>query len=299
MATADATGVGSGVGPTTVSATVTGGAGGIGLTRLGANGGAAASSTLTNAVTGSTLYGALTLNQTVTGGAGGFSNGGTAGAAGSATSTLTFDDLLNSNKSATVTRDQHGHGRDRRLGNQRHGRSRRRLGSLDDQCDRRLFDHGGIQGHGVEPAVRASRSAPAAGPPPARSLPRLTRSTPPRPRSVALGGASAGPALATTKATGSLGSFGDTASGTLLPGSMVQSVSASATGVVSGTSSGRAFAGTSGNAQAFVKNLQSVAMISGAPSAASTNAVLTANSAIKTAFGSSPPYALCHSRTRR
>src|SRR5207249_3116004 len=58
----------------------------------GANGGAGASSTLNNAVSGTTTGGTLQLYQTARGGAGGYSNGGTVGQAGYAASGLSFND---------------------------------------------------------------------------------------------------------------------------------------------------------------------------------------------------------------
>ena len=69
----------------------TGGYGGNG--QNGGGGGAGASSTLTNAVTGSTGGGELALIQNVRGGSGGYSTGGAGGSAGAAQSSLTFDDI--------------------------------------------------------------------------------------------------------------------------------------------------------------------------------------------------------------
>ena len=68
-----------------------GGSGGSGT--AGADGGAGAASTLTNAVIGRTTGGYLQLNQVAVGGAGGYSNGATAGAGGLAVSTFTFNDV--------------------------------------------------------------------------------------------------------------------------------------------------------------------------------------------------------------
>ena len=60
----------------------------------GANGGAGASSTISNAVSGTTTGGTLTLGETANGGNGGNSSGGgVGGAAGSANASLTFNDV--------------------------------------------------------------------------------------------------------------------------------------------------------------------------------------------------------------
>jgi hypothetical protein len=74
-----------------------GGAGGYGLGEFGrgyATGGAGASSTLTNVVSGSTTGGTLFLRQVAKGGGAGGS-GRTPGAARNASSSLTFDDTKN------------------------------------------------------------------------------------------------------------------------------------------------------------------------------------------------------------
>ena len=78
-----------------------GGAGGTGFS--GANGGAGASSTITDAVTGTTTGGSLELRQNADGGTGGYSTTGSAGAAGAATSNLTFnDETANATDASTV-----------------------------------------------------------------------------------------------------------------------------------------------------------------------------------------------------
>jgi hypothetical protein len=67
-----------------------------------ANGGAGASSTLTNAVSGVTAGGNLSLSQEADGGWAGGSSGGKAGAAGNGNSSLTFDDTKNTTESLDV-----------------------------------------------------------------------------------------------------------------------------------------------------------------------------------------------------
>ena len=68
----------------------------------GPQGGAGAASSLTNAVTGSTMDGALTLDQVAQGGAGGGGFAGKGGQGGAATSDLTFDDTASPTQSATI-----------------------------------------------------------------------------------------------------------------------------------------------------------------------------------------------------
>jgi hypothetical protein len=73
------------------SVTQTGGSGGRGYS--GAGGGVGASSTLTNAVSGTTTGGYLKLYQMATGGAGGYSSGGAGGLGGAGNSSLSFNDV--------------------------------------------------------------------------------------------------------------------------------------------------------------------------------------------------------------
>ncbi len=87
--------------------------GGAGVSGLGgATGGAGASSTLTNAVSGATDGGTLKLYQTAAGGNGGYAGGpgGTAGAGGAAGSYLTFDDTKNPVAASAVTGSSSAYG---------------------------------------------------------------------------------------------------------------------------------------------------------------------------------------------
>jgi hypothetical protein len=98
-----------------------GGSGGSGFTK----GGAGASSTMTNVVSGSTTGGALRLSQIATGGAGG--GGAAGGIGGAATSSLTFDDTANTKQATTL------------IGHWRRGRQRCfgwRGGRGSDGCNR-------------------------------------------------------------------------------------------------------------------------------------------------------------------
>lgn len=72
-------------------------------------------------------------------------------------------------------------------------------------------------------------------------------------------------------------------------GKLIQSDSGTTTGVVKGTNSGAAKAEITGPSDAFTST-GGVAFVTGAPNAASTSAVLSANSKIATAFGASPTF---------
>ncbi|MEO8927789.1 MAG: hypothetical protein ABI306_11575, partial [Caulobacteraceae bacterium] len=105
-----------------------------------------------------------------------------------------------------------------------------------------------------------------------------------------VGGTSVGPASAATTASGITGSFTASAGASLVAGSLIQSVATTTTGAVDGTSFGQAQGAISGNSAALVSAGQGVALETGAPSAASSNAVLAANAAIKSKFGVSPVF---------
>ena len=99
-----------------------------------------------------------------------------------------------------------------------------------------------------------------------------------------------GAAKATTTATGAGGSATATASTSLATGSLVQTVEAYATDGVAGKTIASSTAAIGGSQAAFVTTGQAVALVTGAPSTTTTSAILSANSAIKTEFGSSPVF---------
>jgi hypothetical protein len=97
-------------------------------------------------------------------------------------------------------------------------------------------------------------------------------------------------ASATTTANGLSGSWSAAASSSLLTGSLIQGVSALAQGTVDGKSVGLAKAVVNGAGAGFLKIDQAIAFVTGEPTSATTAAVLTANSAIKSAFGATPVF---------
>ena len=226
-------------------------AGAGGLGLGGANGGAGAGSSATNLVTGYTKNGVLTLSQSTVGGAGGDSDTGIGGKGGSGVSSLTFDDSLNATHSAAILATVSSVGG---------------AGGLGSTA--------GLAGSAISTLVLTG----------AGKLSAIASAT---------GGAGdllSGTANASTSVTGLSGDYSAAASSSLRTGQLVQSVSATAGGGVDGTSTAKAFAGIGDGAATMLTVGQALAFIEGAPSTASVAAVLTANAAIKTAFGAAPVF---------
>ncbi|MHB8528643.1 MAG: hypothetical protein ACYC8V_03915, partial [Caulobacteraceae bacterium] len=100
----------------------------------------------------------------------------------------------------------------------------------------------------------------------------------------------AGHATAKTKASGLSGTFSAIADTSLKAGQLIQTASASSGGSVDGFSKAKARVVVGGPSLAFQSRSQSLAFETGAPDAASTNAVLAANPNIAAAFGASPTF---------
>jgi hypothetical protein len=88
--------------------------------------------------------------------------------------------------------------------------------------------------------------------------------------------------------TGSSGTFSALAATSLLRGQLVQSVSASAGGVVDGASTAQANAAIATATAGFSTLDQAIATVTGAPTAPSISAVFGSNGVIKAAFGAKP-----------
>jgi len=97
-------------------------------------------------------------------------------------------------------------------------------------------------------------------------------------------------ASATALADGASGAFTASAASTPATSQLIETVLATASGVVAGSSIGQAQAVVGGAAPAFATTQQGVAFATAAPNAASTSAVLAANANIATAFGASPSF---------
>ncbi len=104
------------------------------------------------------------------------------------------------------------------------------------------------------------------------------------------GATTAGHAVAKTITTGTSGTFTASSNTSLAAGALVTAGSAVATGTVDGKQSAKAKVVIGQAALPEEINGQAVAIETGAPSSASTTTVLTANPAIKTAFGASPVF---------
>jgi hypothetical protein len=258
----------------------------------GAKGGAGAASSLTKGVSGATRGGALSITQTANGGWGGESFGGTGGTGGAATSALTLDDTKNSTKSASLTGmitalgGAGGAGQSGANGGAGGKATASAIltatGTLNANAVARGGQGGDASGGGLMGAggaASASTTAHGGGSVQAQST-----------AMGGTGGSIAGAASATTVATGTSGSMSAAASTSLAPGRLIESVAASAGGVVHGTSTDTATATIGAASQTFVKTGQAVALVDGAPAAASTTAILNANAKIKSAFGASPVF---------
>ena len=237
--------------------------------------------------------GALTLSQNATGGAGGSSSGlgGSAGAGGAATTALTFDDTNMGNSLSGYLTAAGGAGGTGNVGagGASGGAASATLSLIgaavgDAVVDANggaggLANAGGALGHGGNASAVVSATSSSGGEVNAASDAKG-----------GAGVASAGTATARTTTVGAGGGYSAQATTSLVTGSLIQSVSATASGTVSGTSVALTSASILGAMPAFSSTSQAVAYESGAPSTASTNAVLAANGAIKTAFGASPAF---------
>ena len=246
----------------------------------------------TNAVSGSTKGSQLVLAQRSLGGYGGSSNGGVAGAGGAATSSLTFDDLLNANRSGVLRvygealggAGGEGYGGSSGAGGGQASSSLDATGSTNVSASSYAI--------GVQARQPGRREAPAAA---AKATTTAFSGGSLYAVSSAEAGASgarvsdAGYAVAKTTATGRSGYCSASASTSLDTGQLVRSAAAIASGPVDGTSVLKACAGIGAGPPSWITQ-QAVALETGAPSSASTAAVLAANSNIKAAFGAAPVF---------
>ena len=281
-ATASASASGATSGNTVVSATDIGGAGGAGLavfdqdegTFDAAFGGAGASISADNIVSGSTQGANLHLTQTATGGAGGnttkpagsiYGAGAKAGAAGSATSTLSLTETTSVLLDGTANANG-GAGGNSVIGSSTVGGSATATVTLSgaskvDAIARATGGAGGVQSdhHYSNGKVGAVGS---------------------------FGGA----AIATSTATGLSGTIGADATTGQDSDQLLESVAATTSGVVAGTSVAQAIASLDSTLRPFNSGAQEVAFVAGAPTAASTTAILGSNPTLATAFGASPVF---------
>jgi hypothetical protein len=282
---ATATGKASGSGSTTVNATANGGGGGAGY--AGADGGAGAASSLTNKVGGSTHLGNLYLTQTANGGGGGGSAGGTSGAGGAGASSLTYKDTATVKNalvygSAVANGGSGGAGTSGSAGASGGAATASVNLTGSNAVTAYSTATGGSGGTGTTHG--ASGGATATTVATAQTAVQATATA-----QSGVGGTVTGPAIATVTGTGASGNFTATAGSSQVAGQLILSDSATTTGVVKGTASGQAKAAITGASNAFIKT-GGVAFVTGAPNAASTTAVLSANSNISTAFGASPSF---------
>jgi hypothetical protein len=193
----------------------------------------------------------LTLNQTALAGDGGTSSAAAGGKAGAASSSLTFNDTVSANQSATVNAN--------------------------------VAATGGAAGLGVTNGAVGAGAATLV----------LTGSGVVNGATSATGGtgvSASGTGTALTTVTGASGTYSAASAAALRPGKLIESVSAVAGGAADGTAVAKSISGIGGAAILTSTAYQAVAFIEGAPSALSTTAVLTANAAIKTAFGAAPVF---------
>ena len=238
-------------------ATETGGAGGSGA--ADAAGGAGANVDVDNIAQGAASDASVSLLQTANGGAGGASTGGKGGAAGYALSTLTVDGKGDTFASGTS-------------------------------------DAVGGQGGGSQGSVAGTGGAAVSY---VEVIGSTTTSIDVTANATGGGGGAAssgsdngagGSAAATGVAEGGSGTLEATASSSAATGALVTGVSASTQGSVSGKSTAAANSNIGGALASFNQSDQVLADVAGAPTSASTATILADNSAIKSAFGSSPVF---------
>ena len=290
-ASASAKAVATGSGTAFASVTQKGGAGGRG--NPGATGGNGASSTLTDAVSGSTLGGHLTLQQTALGGFGGAaSGGGAAGTGGAAASSLSITDTTSAtvNLLSSAIGETGGTGTSGSSG----GGGGAALASLNAVASGALSAGssaiGGSSGTGGPGGIGRRRQGADHGPERRQSHGHGERNRwrgPDRGR----------PRLGEDQASGLSGPYDANANTSLAIGQLIQFASADAGGTVDGAESAKAKAiigDPSSTEFAFGPNFeaggQAVALIDGAPNSTTTTDILAANSNIASKFGASPVF---------
>ena len=254
-------------------------------------GGAGGAVTQTNAVSGSTNGGALTLAQYAQGGQGGNAAGAASGAGGAAASSLTFNDASNPTQSSAVkiTVGSQGGAGGAALGVLNGASGGKATSALTATATTAATLSASANAAGGDGGSAGSGATGAGG---AATATTIATGASVIARSSATGGTggAAGAAVATATATGQSGTFGASANTDLAPGKLVQSVSSSASGSVDGTSTGYAKAAIGAASPVFSTTGQALAYETGAPTAASTKAVLTANPDISSTFGSKPVF---------
>jgi hypothetical protein len=272
----------------------TGGNGGIGYD--GANGGVGGAVALTNTLTGSTYSygGTIYVTQTATGGTGGYTSGGIGiSGGGSASSTLTLDDTKAAAPSTTITMSNTAYG-----GNGGYAYSGGTGGAGKDataattvtgaqSVTSNVYAYGGNGGGNSGGTDGASGNATATST--ATSTDADVTSS-----ALAKGGASHvgdGTASATATGTGITGTVHaeSHAGNASITGNLVTATDAFADAPVSGASTAKTSAAIGVTSAAFDSSgKQSIAQITGAPTAGDVSAILLANPAIN--FGVSPVY---------
>ncbi|MGI9170719.1 MAG: hypothetical protein ACR2FH_11205, partial [Caulobacteraceae bacterium] len=234
----------------------------------------------------------LTVTRTASGGAGGSSNGGGAGKGGAAVASRTFDDTKNATRSFTLSAASNANGG---AGGAGAGVTNGAAGGAATVSLTLTGAHGVIAAStatgGAGGAASGAGVIGAGGSAIATTVATAGGSL--NASAVAHGGVGAtavGSATATTTATGAFGTLLAAASTGPASGQLIQSLSTSAAGMVDGTSTDTAQTAVGGKAAAFDSISQAVALETGAPNAASTSAVLSANKAIANAFGGSPVF---------
>ena len=229
--------------------------------------------------------------QYANGGAGGASTGGTAGVGGAATSNLTFDDTASVHQSAAVESLVAAGGG---AGGAGHGGSSAAAGGAASATLTLTGSNtvlGETEAQGGSSGAPDSPGAYAAGAA-ATATTTLHAGGAVSGFAYAIGGsgATAGAATATISAIGTSGSVSAEALTSTSPGHLVESVMGYSTVVVEGSAKAYSQATIGGTPATYVTAYQGVAIETGAPNAASTSAVLSANPIIATAFGSSPVF---------
>jgi hypothetical protein len=261
---------------------------------------------MTNAVSGVTAGGALTLSQSSYAGNGGNSEGGGAGKGGAANAALTFDDTGNTTQSASINALDAAYGgaggaaspdTGGTIGLAGGGGAATSTLSLKGASTLKgtasaYGGDGGYNSSGTQAAGGAATSSATVTGTNATSVANAVAGA----LSNVSAKTGAATATATARAIGVAGVSQATAESDPGQGALVQSLSAFAKGVVDGasgansTSSSYALTAFASAVPAFRTDTQALASVTGLPTTANVNTVLSSNPNTKAAFGATGSY---------
>jgi len=231
----------------------------------------------------------LSLSQEAVGGYGGAGDGGNGGAGGNAVSSLTLDDTKSATESATLSGSveaQAGAGGAADVGNGQGGQGGTATATDvltgENNVSAQSIAFGGQGGFSVSGSAGLGGAATAESSATGKSVTSDASAT------GGSGPGGAGSALATAIGKGATGSVQAIASTSMPSSAHVYSMTAQTNADVIGSTTITAESLLQATAPAFLSSEQAVAIGTGSPSSASTNAILAANPTISSALGSNP-----------